>query len=83
MPESEIAMLEQILQTDGRFEDMALKETTHNVHIKQQLDKLFRKDGSENAEDLIDEEYVTVNEDETTDTTTTDQESGEIHDSLE
>ena len=43
MPEAEIAMVDRIMKSDGRMEDMALGERQQDMTVRKQLNKLFSK----------------------------------------
>mmetsp|Transcript_31294 Transcript_31294/g.41410 ORF Transcript_31294/g.41410 Transcript_31294/m.41410 type:complete len:131 (-) Transcript_31294:895-1287(-) len=74
MPEAEVHMLEQISQMEGRLPEESYGRMMKSEDVSKRLKMLFKPEDhkpaeSVQSEDALDQDYQTVNEDETTDTT--------------
>lgn len=69
MPESEVHVMAAIEKIDARPEDMSYDFRTQDQETKSRISTLFAKDDTQAAVQRKEEDYETVNEGMTTDTT--------------
>ena len=85
MPEAEVHMIDQLSQMEGRDEDYSYAQTMERDDVTKRLKMLFKPEdedsqgnGDFDAAEALNEAYETVNEGETTDTTSGIDEDGLI-----
>ena len=82
MPEGEVHMIDQLHEMEGRPEEQSYTARSEADDIQKRLKMLFKPDGSPKtdkefeADEVMQEAYETVNEGETTDTTSAIDEDG-------
>jgi len=75
MPEGEVHMIDELNSMEGRTEDQSYASRVENDDVAKRLKMLFKpedadsKDSDFDAAEAVKEAYETVNEGETTDTT--------------
>lgn len=75
MPEAEVHMIDELHSMEGRTEDQSYASRVENDDVAKRLKMLFKpedadsKDKDFDAAEAVNEAYETVNEGETTDTT--------------
>ena len=74
MPEAEVFMVDQLSKMEGRMDDMSYVQRMERNETEKRMNMLFRPDGEKeaasfDASEVLDEAYETVNEGDTTDTT--------------
>lgn len=85
MPEAEVHMIDQLSQMEGRDEDYSYAQTMERDDVTKRLKMLFKPEDEDSqgnddfdAAEALNEAYETVNEGETTDTTSGIDEDGLI-----
>ena len=73
MPEAEVFMVDHLSNMEGRMDDMSYVQRMERDETEKRMNMLFRPDGEKeaasfDANSVLDEAYETVNEGNTTDT---------------
>ena len=74
MPESEVHMIDSLSKMEGRVDDLSYVQQMERNDVDKRLRMLFKPGEDQSSKDFdaaeaLKEAYMTVNEDETTDTT--------------
>ena len=74
MPESEVHMIDSLSKMEGRVDDLSYVQQMERNDVDKRLRMLFKPGENQSGKDFdaaeaLKEAYMTVNEDETTDTT--------------